>query len=481
MRMLHGMLLNASLIYFTFSIFYFGLQMTGIKVPTPDGWWHAICGFFALLLGAATGISTKQKLPEILIEIDRRLELRDRLSTAHEYIRYHPDNAFTGLLVRNAAGSLQSVKIQQILPITLSRRHWAAAALLLLNIFLYSEAWDPTGKYLSDREIKNIENAGKLLKDHSIRRIDNRESQSPAPQSKTGKKLEQVRRSLQDRNKTFEQQVQAMHQYRQEIQGERSSLTNELEKRLEAAEIKPLLTPTITPSENLSAAQLEKLQKFLNKTFSNRIPGSINRDIETLQELYHLEELISQIIKNFEQDSTMAGISNDAPGKEFREKKSAEADRSQRDNRSKKKNDRRHSDRNPMSAGTYGSLDSRKPGFDDGSPDEDPDQPGAYSASAGRAISDARKESADKLKDSGGELTKENIASGPAKSYLIQIRALTNMGDARLSEEEIFKAYRREVESVLQKEDIPPNYRKYIKNYFHSIGIKTEKEAYESR
>ena len=71
------------------------------------------------------------------------------------------------------------------------------------------------------------------------------------------------------------------------------------------------------------------------------------------------------------------------------------------------------------------------------------------------------------------------MASSQAKSYLIHIRALTDIGEARLKEEEIFQTYRKEVESILQKEDIPINYRAYIKNYFISIGINTEENTHE--
>jgi hypothetical protein len=73
------------------------------------------------------------------------------------------------------------------------------------------------------------------------------------------------------------------------------------------------------------------------------------------------------------------------------------------------------------------------------------------------------------------------LASSPAKTYLIHIRALTDMGAARVKEEEILRTYRKEVESILQKEDIPVNYREYIKNYFISIGINTEEKTHESK
>jgi hypothetical protein len=134
-----------------------------------------------------------------------------------------------------------------------------------------------------------------------------------------------------------------------------------------------------------------------------------------------------------------------------------------------------------MAAGSYGFPDSRKTGQIDSGPGGNPDLADAYSATAGKGTSDARKESDDELQNAGGVSARETVAAAPSKNYLIQIRALTEIGDAQLSADEIFKSYRKEVESVLQKEDIPPNYRKYIKNYFHSIGIKTEQEAYESK
>jgi hypothetical protein len=272
-----------------------------------------------------------------------------------------------------------------------------------------------------------------------------------------------------------------MRQYREEVRGERASLTKELGDKLEAGQINTLAAPKLAPSEKLSSGQLEKLQQFLNQTFENRIPDAINRDIEALHELYRIEELMSRIIQNFEEERAMARIPRDARGSELREKQPAESDRPQRDNRSEKRADEQHSNRNSTGTGQYGSPDSMNPGLNDGLPGEDPDPAGAYSATAGKATSDARKASEDELQSPGGALTKDTIASGPAKSYRIQIRALTDIGDAHLSEEEVFKTYRREVENVLQKEDIPPNYRKYIQNYFHSIGIKTQTETHETR
>ncbi len=84
MRMLHGMLLNASLIYLSFNLLSIGLQTAGLTSRMADGWWHAVSGGISLLLGVATGLTLKREFPQVLIEIDRRLALQDKLSTAHE-------------------------------------------------------------------------------------------------------------------------------------------------------------------------------------------------------------------------------------------------------------------------------------------------------------------------------------------------------------------------------------------------------------
>ena len=56
----------------------------------------------------------------------------------------------------------------------------------------------------------------------------------------------------------------------------------------------------------------------------------------------------------------------------------------------------------------------------------------------------------------------------------MHIRSLTTIGKADMEMEEVIRPYRRELESILKKEDIPLNYREYIRNYFLSIGLRGE-------
>jgi hypothetical protein len=107
--------------------------------------------------------------------------------------------------------------------------------------------------------------------------------------------------------------------------------------------------------------------------------------------------------------------------------------------------------------------------------------PEGYSDAAGNAKSNEANKSSHELEKTPGSAIQDKMASSPAKTYLIHIRALTDMGEARFKEEEILRTYRKEVESILQKEDMPVNYREYIKNYFISIGINTEENAHEAK
>ena len=65
------------------------------------------------------------------------------------------------------------------------------------------------------------------------------------------------------------------------------------------------------------------------------------------------------------------------------------------------------------------------------------------------------------------------------QNYVIHIRSLTAIGQSRVEPEDIIRNYQQEIEGILQKEDIPLNYREYIKHYFISIGLKTEENAHE--
>jgi hypothetical protein len=100
----------------------------------------------------------------------------------------------------------------------------------------------------------------------------------------------------------------------------------------------------------------------------------------------------------------------------------------------------------------------------------DDDQP----FTAGRGKADGKRRSPYELKGSKGPTLKDKGISGPGDRFNAYVRSLPTIKKAKLKEEEIMRHYRTELESVLNKEDIPLHYREYIKNYFLSIGLRKE-------
>jgi hypothetical protein len=99
--------------------------------------------------------------------------------------------------------------------------------------------------------------------------------------------------------------------------------------------------------------------------------------------------------------------------------------------------------------------------------------PQGTSPRAGNAKSGDGEKPGSEIENAPGPGTQDKVMSAKMKQYLIRIRSQTSPGESRLKEEEIVREYQQEVEGILKKEDIPLNYREYIKNYFLSIGIET--------
>ena len=133
----HGVLLNAALIFLSLSAFYMILTSGGMLDYEIDGswYWHSI----AISVSAASfiGLLKRRKLMNVLIAIDRRLQLNDRLSTAYEYLKFRKKTEFTDLLLKDAATALGQVNTQQLVAAKFSFLHLLALFLFIINMLLY--------------------------------------------------------------------------------------------------------------------------------------------------------------------------------------------------------------------------------------------------------------------------------------------------------------------------------------------------------
>jgi hypothetical protein len=97
-----------------------------------------------------------------------------------------------------------------------------------------------------------------------------------------------------------------------------------------------------------------------------------------------------------------------------------------------------------------------------------------FSPSAGHGKSSGKQKPVQELDKATGPGIQDKVNTAQAKKYLVQIRSMTAIGEAKIPEENILKTYTREIEGVLSREDIPLNYREYIKQYFLAIGMESE-------
>jgi len=230
----------------------------------------------------------------------------------------------------------------------------------------------------------------------------------------------------------------------------------------------------ISKLENLTPTKLEKIKMLLKKVLNNKIPNAIDQNIETLQELYSMEELLSQIIDDFSQDNSDKKEFADSSGDETQISQNINDDTKAYDDTTRtqtpgelsgRKRGRKSADDQPGSGQSHGN--DRGVNDDLGSGEE-------YSISAGRAKSSGQKKPSHELEKSMGPGIEDKMISSKINNYLVHIRSLGTIGESRLKKEKIIRTYRQEVENILKKEDMPPNYREYIKQYFISIGLKPQ-------
>ena len=428
------------------------------------------------------GLATRSTILKTLIDIDRRLKLQDRVSTAYEYLQLSKKSEFTGLLFNDAADTLRQISRQQLLPTRISWLHWLAIMLLATNILLYSGIFTGPDFKLSRAEQEKIDDAGQLLKDYMIKRIDSKSARPSSTRSDQAERLKQIGKKLNDRSTPFEQRLGAVNRFLQEVEGERTRLAQELATRLDSAAIEKLPIPQTPDLANLSSGQLEKLKGLLNRALNNQFADSIDQNIESLQQLDSLENLLSRIVDDLKAGRTelddavrTVGVEEGPPPP------SAETPDNQPGTPGSQDATVKISGRNPNTGHRAAQRN-----FGDGQtaadgPPEGVEPSEGYSDAAGNAKSNQESQASRDLEKTQHPAARDKPAASPAKTYLVHIRALTDLGQARVKEAEILRTYRKEVESILQKEDIPVNYREYIKNYFISIGINTEENTHESK
>lgn len=425
-------------------------------------------------LGMALGfhLLTGKNLLAELIEMDSRLQLKDRLSTAFEYQQSGRRSQFKERLLTDAARVLEELPQNKLYPHRFSTAYvlipFLALVLTGLSLFDFSPP-NPTGEKTKER-LARVGLAIERFSKEKIRETGGRKDQSLG---EPYRQLEEIAKDLQSQSLNQEKLLLALGELKKEALAERLRLTRKLEKELFADNSPGPGQPFSPPREPATKEDWEKMTEQLKDLFENGLPESIARDISRIGEKLELEQFLDKTI-NQSIPSEPGGDERSPRAK--REKGYAEGGES-----------REKLDQQPLGetrsfltpekgrallpgspkAG-QGQADDRKTGKNpQGREGDDGFTAGTTKGTGERFLpSELKGGKGPSFKEGGGP-----PGSEPGASF--QARALPSIGKTKNGQEEIRQeipaSYRKEMEAALLKEKIPREYRETIKNYFLSI------------
>jgi hypothetical protein len=428
---------------------------------------------FSLLFG----LRTIKSFMDELIEIDVRLGLKERLSTAYECHQLGRKSVFVDGLIEDATSLLGSIKAHEIFPRSFSSVHLcipllAAAIVILLSIDL---APTPTKDSATGERLKQI---GRKMEEYSKREIQGIKEEAEKPRSDVSRHMENITEELKSKTMTKERLLKSLAALIKEVEAEQTQLAHRLEAELGLEDM--VSTPKLKPlqKENVSPNEVKQLREQLEELFEGEVPASLSQDISSLDQNRRLEVFLDDIINEvgfaLEVDDEVSfreeekGVSL---GGTFGEGKNNDKEISGGRALAPLESDEVNTERQITSVLGQAKASSKGSGEGDPAPDE------VSSYAAGREKSEGGRKPPYQLRSSKGPVLEDRGNSGQGDWYNIHVRSLPAKGKAGLMEEDVIRPYRRELEGALRKEDIPLNYREYIKNYFLSIGLRQEENG----
>jgi len=141
------------------------LEKTGFSIYRSYLSVYIILVGIILFVGIVFAFVRRSDFLNVLIDIDNRLKLQERVSTAYEYQKSGAKSGISGLLMQDAAEKLHQLSHKQIFPANFTVLHLALILMVITNVALYSSIYLTSGFKPTD-----IEKARTLLRDYTMSR-----------------------------------------------------------------------------------------------------------------------------------------------------------------------------------------------------------------------------------------------------------------------------------------------------------------------
>jgi len=374
-----------------------------------------------VIFAAAWALAGPIDRQQLLIEADRRLGFEERLSTANEYLKKTGDNPLSPLLIEDAVARARKARNIEKSPLykaeypgRLKYYPLLIAGILLLSVL-------KPGPGAADELMdfgERIESSSRLLAARAGEK--NLEDTLFEEMRRFGEELQKRRVSEQEALERTAEMAELLQQRIENL--ERTSLNLEQNKDTDALEQ--------SRNESVATAELEKELMDLQEQSGSELMHSKPEELAQADILAEIQDLsaLRELLKNFM--SVTKG------------KKALSA---------------------PSDSMAGGSLKEER--------EESAEQKGTAGVAGNEKVEDQRDTAKTLLKSSDQGVTRVEGEADWEKTKKIFLRSLPPGGESTIPEEKKLIDFRREVEEVIRKEEVPLNYREYIKNYFLKIGI----------
>jgi len=381
----------------------------------------------AVIFAAAWALAGPIDRQQLLINADRRLELEERLSTADEYLKKAGDNLFSTLLIEDAVARAHNIEKSRFYktkyPGRLKYYPLLIAGILLLSILKPGLAATDELMDLGQR----IESSSRLLAARAGEKsLDDTLFEE---MRRFGEELQKGRVAEQEALERAAEMAELLQQRIENL--ERCSLSAEQNKAADSLGL-PEDEGGISELEkelmDLQAVELQPLE--LQERSGLELMQSKPEELAQAEILVELEDLnaVRELLKNFlSAQKGKNGLSA------------------------------------PPASMAGGSLKEEG--------EESMQQNGTAGAAGNEKVEDQRDTAKSLLKSSDQGVSRVEGAADWQETKKIILRSLPPGGKSTISEEKKLIDFRREVEEVIRKEEVPLNYREYIKNYFLKIGL----------
>lgn len=444
--------------------------------PWPGGGLrlYSLLIFMAAFLALLYTIRLKKGLKEELMALEKQLDLKELLSTWHEYRQSESDNPWTEKLETETRNLFKRISPSRAFPGPLTAVHLliplSAVSLILLAVM------NP----VSFRAGKPFDSPLVRLGTRLERAAGRMTPVGRSPQEYRGRdlagELEKLAGNLKAQKMRKEELLRIAHEMKLKIQNNNTLLSHEIQAELGDDSLSDKQGSSRERSPEKEREKLEQLQEELEKIFQNELPVSLSRKMEHLGRSLQLEELLDEV-----SDELSSGLT--ALGPESRKTELKDEGQGAPAGQGKEQDISDQSlAEDPGGTGDQKTSDTSGPAGR-GGPDRQ-EGTGTHEDllemfNAGRGSSSEKSDKPGDFNRRPGPVKKEKSDMEAEDPLIIQVKSMPVMQQAQVEPEQVIRNYGRELEAVLNKEDIPPADRETIKNYFLSIGLRKENDARE--